>query len=30
MLNNYGNDIPQEPVRGVESDEEMVETIPHV
>ena len=30
IFNDYGNDIPQEPVRDVESDEKMVETIPHV
>ena len=30
IFNDYGNDIPQEPVRHVESDEKMAEPIPHV
>ena len=30
ILNDYGNDIAQEPVRDVESDKKMVDKIPHV
>ena len=30
LVKDYWNNILQEPVRGVESDEKIVETIPHI